>query len=75
MPPSPLEDLLHRLNNLLGTIQLQSDAARALDTHAACQEALRLIAESAARTQQEVQRFRRAELKGRGAAPPAESAS
>ena len=77
MPASPIEDLLHRLNNLLGTIQLQGDVARTLGTHAACQEALRLIAESAARTQQELQRFRRTGggLTGRGAGPAASAES
>ena len=46
MARAPIDDLLHRINNLLGTIQL------------ACLDALRLIAESAERTREEVQRFR-----------------
>lgn len=58
MPRAPIDDLLHRVNNLLGTIELQVAAASAVDTKAAMQDALRLIAESAQRTTAEVQRFR-----------------
>jgi len=58
MRRSPLDDLLHRVNNLLGTIEMQVAAANAADTKAALQEALRMIAASAARTAAEVQRFR-----------------
>lgn len=58
MAATPLEDLLHRLNNLLGTIELQAAAAKAVDTKEAMQTALRLIADSAQRTAAEVQRFR-----------------
>jgi len=58
MARAPIDDLLHRINNLLGTIQLQVAAATALDDKKACLDALRLIAESAERTRDEVQRFR-----------------
>lgn len=58
MRRTPLDDLLHRVNNLLGTIEMQVAAANAVDTKPALQEALRLIAASAARTAAEVQRFR-----------------
>lgn len=58
MGRAPIDDLLHRVNNLLGTIQLQVAAARALDDKQSCLEALRLIADSAERTREEVQRFR-----------------
>jgi hypothetical protein len=54
----PLDDLLHRVNNLLGTIQLQAEVAKATGTLAAAQQALALIVESAQRTQDEVRRFR-----------------
>lgn len=65
MTSSPLEDLLHRVNNLLGTIQLQVEVARTVDTAEAMRAALAAIAESAARTHAEVQRIR-----GRGAGEP-----
>jgi len=58
MRRTPLDDLLHRVNNLLGTIEMQVAAASAADTKAAMQEALRMIAASATRTAAEVQRFR-----------------
>jgi hypothetical protein len=58
MARAPIDDLLHRVNNLLGTIQMQVAAARALDDQQACLDALRLIAEAAERTHEEVQRFR-----------------
>lgn len=60
MARSPFDELVHRINNLLGTIQVQAELARAvgtLDAHAA---ALRLIAESATRTHEDVQRLRSA---------------
>lgn len=58
MGRAPIDDLLHRVNNLLGVIQLQAAAAQAVGTPQACLDALRLIRESADRTQQEVARFR-----------------
>lgn len=60
MGRAPIDDLLHRVNNLLGVIQLQAAAAQAVGTKEACLEALRLVRESADRTQQEVARFRAA---------------
>jgi nitrogen-specific signal transduction histidine kinase len=53
-----VEELLHRINNLLGTIRLQSDVAKTLGTPAAYAEALRLIVESADRTDETVSRLR-----------------
>lgn len=58
MARTPLDDLLHRVNNLLGTIQLQAAVANAAGTADAMRTALRLIAESAERTAGEVARFR-----------------
>lgn len=57
-PRSALDDLLHRINNLLGTIAMQYEVARTLDTHEACRQALRLIQESAQRTAEQVRDFR-----------------
>jgi len=63
--PDALQDLLHRVNNLLGTIMTQVEVARIAGTADACQQALRSIADSAQRTQAEVQRFRAgSQLKG-----------
>lgn len=58
MAGSPFEDLAHRVNNLLGTIEVQLEVARLDGTLAAHQEALRHIAESAARTRDELRRLR-----------------
>ena len=58
MARAALDELLHRINNLLGTIQLQVEVANTIGTHAACHEALRLIADSAARTDETVRRVR-----------------
>ena len=58
MTRAPFDELVHRINNLLGTIEIQAEVARAagsLESHA---EALRHIVESARRTQEEVQRLR-----------------
>lgn len=55
---SALEALLHRVNNLLGTITTQCEVAQVVGTHDACKQALAMIAESARRTQAEVQAFR-----------------
>lgn len=54
------DDLVHRVNNLLGTIAVQVEVAAADGSLAAHQAALRLIAESAARTQAEIRRLRQA---------------
>lgn len=61
---TPVDDLLHRINNLLGTIQLQCEAARVDGGLQAAQQALRLIEESAARTSKEVQSFRQGRQDG-----------
>lgn len=63
MARSPFEDLVHRVNNLLGTIEIQAEVARGngLPEH---ETALRLIVESARRTQDEVRRLLAAERPG-----------
>lgn len=53
-----LADLLHRVNNLLATIETQCEVAQALGTHDACREALQLIRDSARRTQATVRALR-----------------
>lgn len=58
MARTPFEDLVHSVNNLLGTVEVQCEVARGEATLAACQEALGLILESARRTQAEVRRLR-----------------
>jgi hypothetical protein len=58
MPRAPFEDLVHRVNNLLGTIEVQAELARADGTLAAHTQALAAIVDSARRTQQELQRLR-----------------
>ncbi|MGE3173713.1 MAG: hypothetical protein AB7O97_13900 [Planctomycetota bacterium] len=58
MARAPIDDLLHRVNNLLGTIELQAAAAGAAGTQDAHEQALRRIVESAQRTADEVRRFR-----------------
>lgn len=64
MARSPFEDLVHRINNLLGTIEIQAEVARTDGTLAAHQDALRLIVESARRTQDEVRSLQK-ELRAR----------
>ncbi|MFM1871837.1 MAG: hypothetical protein RL398_1259 [Planctomycetota bacterium] len=54
MGRTPLEDLLHRVNNLLGTIEIQADVAAAIDDLDAYRNAMRLILESARKTAAEV---------------------
>jgi hypothetical protein len=66
MTRTSLEDLLHRVNNLLATIQLQAEVARLTGTLPAASNALRLIVEAADRTQAEVQRFRAGGQGGNG---------
>jgi hypothetical protein len=55
---SPVDDILHRVNNLLGTIQIQSEVARSIGTVEAMTQALDLIVESARRTGEELQVLR-----------------
>lgn len=47
-------ELVHRVNNLLGTIDIQVEVARAEGTLAAHEQALRFIADSAAKTRAEL---------------------
>lgn len=58
MTRSPFDELVHRVNNLLGTIEVQADCARLDGTLEAHTTALRHIVDSARRTQEEVQRLR-----------------
>ncbi len=51
---SAVEDILHRVNNLLGTIEIQSEVARAVGTPEAMTQALDLIVDSARRTKDEL---------------------
>lgn len=60
MTRSPFEELAHRINNLLGTIEVQAEVARTMGTLEAHANALRLIVESAGRTRTDVQRLRSA---------------
>ena len=55
----PVEELLHRVNNLLGTIAAQSMVVEAKGDLETCREAIRMIRESAERTGAEVAAFRR----------------
>lgn len=48
------EQLVHRVNNLLGTIEIQAEVAHADGSLAAHAEALRFIVESAAQTRAEL---------------------
>ena len=56
--PLRVEDLLHRVNNLLAVIQTQVDVARALGTEAAQRAALESIEAAALRTGRDVRQFR-----------------
>lgn len=58
MTRTPFEELVHRVNNLLGTIEIQAEVAQALGTQEACLDALRRIVESARKTQDDVRRLR-----------------
>ncbi len=60
MGRTPFDELEHRVNNLLGTIEIQSELARSEGSLAAHVEALQHIAESARRTREELQRLRAA---------------
>jgi len=54
MHPTCFDELVHRVNNLLGTIQVQAEVARTLGDLPAHQEALRLIEVSAERTKADI---------------------
>lgn len=58
MTRTPFDELVHRLNNLLSTIELQAELASSDGSLAAHQEALGQIVESARRTQQDLARLR-----------------
>lgn len=58
MSRTPFDELVHRINNLLGTIELQAEVARGSDTVAAYAAAMASIVESARRTAAEVQQLR-----------------
>ncbi len=58
MTRAPFDELVHRVNNLLGTIEIQSELAGSDGSLAAHQEALARIVESARRTQEDLRRLR-----------------
>lgn len=49
---SELEQVVHQVNNLLATIEIQAEVAKVVGTAEAMADALRLIVEAARRTQQ-----------------------
>ena len=51
---SAFEELVHRVNNLLGTIEIQAELARSDDSLDAHRTALRYITESAEKTRREL---------------------
>ena len=53
-----IEDILHRVNNLLGTIEIQSEVARTIGTSEALSEAIDHIVESARRTRADLEQLR-----------------
>jgi hypothetical protein len=61
MGRTPFDELEHRVNNLLGTIEIQIELARSEASLAAHIVALQHIAESARRTREELQRLRAAQ--------------
>ena len=61
MPRTPFEDLVHRVNNLLATIEIQGEVARSEGTLAAHRLALAAIADAARRTDEEMRALRRAD--------------
>ncbi len=58
MSPTPFDELVHRVNNLLGTIEIQAEVARGEGSLQAYVDALTLILESARRTRDDVVRLR-----------------
>lgn len=65
MSRSPFEDLVHRVNNLLSTIEIQGAVAEAEGTLAAYVAALAQITASARRTQEEMAVLRAASRRER----------
>ena len=60
MSRPPFDELVHRVNNLLGTIEVQAEVARTDGSLAAHAAALQQILDSARRTQDDVRRLRAA---------------
>ena len=60
MARTPFDQLEHRVNNLLGTIEIQIELAKSEGSLAAHREALDHIAESALRTREELRQLRAA---------------
>jgi hypothetical protein len=58
MTRTPFDELVHRVNNLLGTIELQAEVAAGEATVAAYAAAMARIVESARRTDEDVRRLR-----------------
>ena len=57
MQRSQLDEVVHRVNNLLGTIEIQAEVARGDGSAAAYAAAMQLIVDSAKRTQSELARL------------------
>jgi len=53
-----IEDILHRVNNLLGTIEIQAEVARTVGTNDALMEAIDHIVASARRTRDDLDQLR-----------------
>ncbi len=51
---SDVDDILHSVNNLLGTIEIQSEVARSIGTVESMTQALDFIVRSARRTRDEL---------------------
>jgi len=64
MAGTPFEDLLHRVNNLLGTIEIQAEVAAAEGTLQAHRSAIEQILASARRTAEEVVQIRARQRRG-----------
>lgn len=64
MAGTAFEDLLHRVNNLLGTIEIQAEVAAAEGTVEAHRSALELIVDSARRTAAELAQLRARQARG-----------
>ena len=60
MSRTPFDELVHRVNNLLGTIEVQAELARIDGTLPVHATALQQILDSARRTQDDVRRLRTA---------------
>lgn len=66
MGRTAFDELVHRVNNLLGTIEIQAELARGDGSVAAYAEAMAQIVESARRTQEDVARLRAARARENG---------